>query len=439
MGYALYVGRTKQEAVDKMFTAARVENRLRETMLIRTHQEERRKWLGLRTEKVWVATAYIDENRRQEKEKKPLSKREVEPRLFNEMDSDTAPIQPSAFSSTPTRKREGTTVPLATQNFIRELDSEKSKRLEEEVQTLKTSIQQIQEYIKTEFEDMKEGLIKNNRNTALAGRRKIVQDLEISQKNIVWAEDFLREREFHAVVIKDIVEFLKTQKNELLLDKAQIITLIRDFLKANIVTEETMLENYNHSNFILLAGPTGVGKTVTIIKMAVHLAVMRHKTARFISIDRYKVGADSQLKTYADLMKAPFYTIQKEEQFFELLAKEGEADFTFIDTAGKSPRDTIVMKELAEWIKKSGRKIDIHLVVSATTKPRDLDMIMDGFGTLDFSHVIATKLDETACLGSILSAMYQSRKPLSFITNGQAVPEDFEIANVEKLIADSLK
>ena len=377
----------------------------------------------------------IDENRVLEKERKNNTKRlqpqtEIQPSLFKEEKPDTAALinnykksisQPSYITAP--------IVPSITN---------KNKKLEEEVENLKSSLSQIQDYIKSEFEEIKEGLMKNSRNTALENKRKIIHDVEISQKNIQWAEEFLREREFHPSVIQDILEYLKMQKSEVLIDKVQVITVIRDFLKTNIIREDILMENYNNGEHILFAGPTGVGKTVSIIKMAAHIAVIRQKSLRFISIDRYKVGADSQLKTYSDLMKAPFYPINKEEQFFELLDKV-ESHYTFIDTAGKSPRETIVIKELSDWLKKTGKKFDIHLVVSATTKPKDLDLIINSYSCLDFSHIIATKLDETAYLGSILSTLYQTKKPLSFITNGQGVPEDFEIANVDKLIADSLK
>ncbi len=436
MKYAIYEGRTKQEAVDKMFTAARVENRVKETMLIRTYPEERKKFLGLRKETVWIATACIDENKILDRERKNTGRKiqprmEIQPSLFKEENTDTSTYLNSEY------KKIASPSSMNIQNS-QQIEDDKNKKLEEEVVNLKLSLSQIQTYIKSEFEEIKEGLMKNNRNSALDNRKKIIQDVEISQKNIQWAEEFLREREFHPAFIQDVLEFLKMQKSDVLIDKSQVLITIRDFLKANIAREDILMENYNNGKNILFAGPTGVGKTVSIIKLAAHIAVIRQKSLRFISIDRYKVGADSQLRTYSDLMKAPFYPINKQEQFFDLIDKD-ETHYTFIDTAGKSPKDSIVIKELSDWIKKANKKFDVHLVVSATTKPKDLDLIINSYSCLDFSHIIATKLDETAYLGSILSTLYQTKKPLSFITNGQGVPEDFEIANVDKLIADSLK
>lgn len=450
MRYAIYEGRTKQEAVDKMFTAARMENRVKETMLIRTYPEERKSFLGFRKQTVWIATACIDDNRLLERDKKAPPKRTpIQPNLFN--DEEKQPPAQAAYVPN-TSIMSGAVNNNLKNAFIKTAAAaaavsggttavlnERNQKLEDEVETLKRSLSEIQSYIKGEFEEIKEGLMKNTRNTAIENKKKIMQDLEISQKNIQWAEEYLREREFHPKVVHDITEYLKMQKSDVLIDKAQIITTIREFLRSNINKEDILIENYNQGKNILFAGPTGVGKTVSIIKMAAHIAVIRQKTLRFISIDRYKVGADSQLKIYSDLMKAPFYPINKQEQFYELVNKQEEANYTFIDTAGKSPKDTIVIKELADWLEKCGEKFDIHLVVSATTKPKDLELIVDSYSMLKFSHIIATKLDETACLGSVLSVLYQTKKPLSFITNGQGVPEDFEIANVDKIIADALK
>lgn len=433
MRYAIYEGRTKQEAIDKMFMAARLENRVNETMLIRTYPEERKKFWGLKKETVWIATACIDDEKMLEKEKRTTytKKAVVQPSLFDN-------IQSEDVTYTAPQKREVRRPAPSSGDVDMSLLVEKNKKLEQEVEFLKSSIFEMKTFIETGFEELKEGLVKNTRNSSLESKKKIMQDMEITQKNIEWAEEYLREREFHSEVIKDIVEFLKIQKSSVLLDRDNILSAIKSFLKANIPEEEIMFENYKNLKDIIFIGPTGVGKTISLIKLAAHLAAIRQKTLRFISIDRYKVGADSQLKTYADIMNAPFYQIHKKEDFFDLLAKE-ETNFTFIDTAGKSPKDTIVLKELAQWIEQSGRIIDTYLVVSATTKPKDLDMIATGYSIVNFSHIIATKLDETQYLGAIVSLLYRIKKPIAFVTNGQEVPQDFEIANVDKIISDSLK
>jgi flagellar biosynthesis protein FlhF len=438
MRYAVYEGKTKQEAVDKMFMAARMENRVKETMLIRTYPEERRRLLGLKKETVWIATACINESRLLDRERKPSKRSDIQLPLFKDEAVEAPRREASAMSFAGNGAHKNIPIGPQSSALLSSAFLDKNKKLEEEVETLKSSLTQIQNFIKSEFDEIKEGLMKTSRNTALENKKKIMQDLEISQKNIEWTDEFLREREFHPAIIKDIIEYLKTQKNGVLIDKAQILIAVRDFLKGNIHVEDILMENYNFGNNILFIGPTGVGKTVTIIKMAAHVAIIRQKNLRFISIDRYKVGADSQLKTYADLMKSSFHPINKQEEFFELLSQD-DTHYTFIDTAGRSPRDTIVIKELADWLKKAEKKFDVHLVVSATTKPKDLDMIIESYSSLEFAHIIATKLDETAHFGSILSVLYKTKKPISFITNGQGVPEDFEIANVDKLIADSLK
>ncbi len=430
MRYASYEGRSKSEAVDKMFMHARSENRVKETMLIRTYSVDKPKWFGLRKETVWVATACIDDGRIIERQKRSSARRSDQQGddLFR-----SAPCETPAPSTAPSEMRAPVRTAATAQALL-----EKSPAIDQKVQALESDMKKIQSFIQEQMEQMKEAILRNEVNEGLRNKTKIIQDIEISQKNIEWAAEFLREREFHPTLVKDVCEHLKQQKNDVLIDKSQVLTTVRDFLKSSIPREDINIENYGCGRNILFAGPTGVGKTVTIIKMAAHVAMIRQKKLRFISIDRYKVGADSQLKTYADLMKAPFHPISKQDQFNELLEKT-ECDFTFIDTAGKSPKDTIVIKELSDWLKKSGAPFDVHLVVSFTTKPRDLDLIVNSYSLLDFSHILATKRDETDSLGSILSVSYLTQKPLSFVTVGQEVPQDFEIANIDKMISDALK
>lgn len=426
MGYLIYEGRTKQEALDKMKLAAIQENRMNETHFIRTCEKEVRKWFGFKKETRWNAIVYVNEHKTQSEDRRPAAvRRQAQPALF------------------PKEQIEAAAAPAAIEKAVKLMQAKavpapRTRELEDKVEKLESSLETLQSFIKNEFATMREGLIQSGRNQELERENRLVQDIEIGKQNIAWADNLLREREFHPQVITDIIEHLKVQKNDILIDKAQILTTIRNFLKTNIVTEDISLDSYKPAKHVLFVGPTGVGKTVSLVKMAAHVAAARQKTARFISIDRYKLGADAQLKIWADLMQSECHPINEQKDFFQLLDKPG-AHYTFIDTAGKSPRETIVIKELKDWIEKASRPFDIHLVVSATTKPRDLDLIIENYGMIDYSHILATKLDETVCLGSIVSVLYKTKKPLSFISNGQQVPMDFEIANVDKLIADALK
>ena len=411
MEYLVFEGKTYQEAFDQMYLVGSQKNILDRMSIVKKVEEERRGFLGFGKRKQCKVIVGVYEKRAKNAYKKASLQT---PSLF--VEKDTAPVS--------TKQKNGENI--------------ENNKLKAEVDDLKVSIGHLESLLKSQIVEIKESFIQSQIHSQVDHEKRLIEDVEISTKNIQWAEHFLREREFASFLIDDIVNHLKTQRKELLLEKPQILAEIREFLLKNIVSEEVSIDHYNYGNTILLAGPTGVGKTITIVKLAAHIAAMRQKTMRFISIDRYKVGADSQIKTYSGYLGASYYQIQKEDEFFSLI-KKPESYFTFIDTAGKSPRETIAIQELGEWIKKAGKKIDVHLVVSATTKPADLDFIVDTYQTIGFSHIIATKLDETLYVGSILSILYKTGKPLSFVTNGQEVPEDFGVANIEKMISDSIK
>ncbi len=412
MEYLVFQGQSFKEAYDQMYLEGYEKNILDQMHIIRRVEEEKKSFFGLRKNKNFKIIVGVSRN------KKP-GKNSNTPDLFQ----------------TPTENYTQTTsVPLTKTAPL----TEDNDRIKKEVTHLKSSFEQLELFLKNQMTEIKDQMLQTQIHKNIQDDKQIIEDVEITTKNIKWAEQFLREREFASFLIDDIIEALKNERREVLMEKPQILSAIRDFLLKNIATEDLSIDNYNFGNTILLAGPTGVGKTITIVKMAAHIAAMRQKSMRFISVDRYKVGADSQIKTYSGYLQAPYYPIHKEEEFFDLVNKK-ESDFTFVDTAGKSPRETIAIQELGRWIGKCKNKVDVHLVVSATTKPADLDFIVEKYEEINFSHIIATKLDETIYVGSILSILYKTKKPLSFITNGQEVPEDFCVANIEKMITDSIK
>jgi len=442
MEYRSYEGRTRKEALDRMFADAIRENRLNETQLLRVTTKETKRWFGLKKQLTWVAVASI-----QTRVPRKPSCRE-----------DAHPLQTQAFRDQNVAVREAVSVATArpqVKEQALQMIAEKSAavmassssvaassadaELMNKVSKLEMEISSLQNFIKQELSCIREGLINHHLTEEYEKENEIVHEAEIAKNNLLWTEDFLAERDFDTMVIEHILEHLKTLKPDVLIDKNQILLEIKQFLLSHMKHQSISLDNYPYGNHILFVGPTGVGKTVTLVKLAAHLAAMRQKKMRFISIDRYKVGADPQLAKYAEILRAPFYEIKTRDDFFTLIKNAHEANFTFIDTAGKSPRDTIPLKELAEWIAQSGEAFDIHLVVSATTKPRDLAFIVENYSCLNFRHVLATKLDETVCYGSLISMLYRYQLPLSFITNGQEVPQDFEIANLENLVNQALK
>lgn len=177
---------------------------------------------------------------------------------------------------------------------------------------------------------------------------------------------------------------------------------------------------------VVFVGPTGVGKTTTIAKLAGRLSLLDKKKVGLITIDTYRIGAVEQLKTYADIMNIPFKVVFTMKEMEAAVEAMKNCDVVLIDTTGRSCKNTMQISELRAFVEKANTD-NIHLVISSTTKNKDIAPIIEGYKTLNFNNVIITKLDETSAYGSILNILDAAKKPLSFITTGQNVPDDIKI------------
>jgi flagellar biosynthesis protein FlhF len=177
---------------------------------------------------------------------------------------------------------------------------------------------------------------------------------------------------------------------------------------------------------VVLVGPTGVGKTTTLAKLAGRLSLIDKKKVGLITIDTYRIGAIEQLKTYADIMNIPFKVVFTMKEMETAMNSMKDCDVVLIDTTGRSSKNTMQISELRAFIDKVNTE-NIHLVISCTTKNKDVTSIVEGYRTLNYKNIIITKLDETSTYGSILNILDAAKKPLSFITTGQNVPDDIKI------------
>lgn len=182
-------------------------------------------------------------------------------------------------------------------------------------------------------------------------------------------------------------------------------------------------------------GPTGVGKTTTIAKLAANFALVAGKKVGVITTDTYRIAAVDQLKTYADIIGIPFEVVFSPKELNTAIGKMQDRDLILIDTAGRSPSNQLHINELRSYF--HNMPVEVHLVLSATTKEADVPWLVQVFGEIPIDRVVITKLDETTTYGILLHVSKLAKAPISFVTTGQGVPDDIEVADgqyIAKLI-----
>lgn len=203
-------------------------------------------------------------------------------------------------------------------------------------------------------------------------------------------------------------------------------------IRENIAVQPPDFSASDRQQRIALIGPTGVGKTTTLAKLAAHYLSRHSPSIALITIDTYRIAAVEQLKVYGEIMHLPVEVVISPEQLDQALLKHRDKELVLIDTAGRSPRDSYCIEELAAFLR-SDLGIDKHLVLSATTRELELTETVRRFDRVGIDRIIFTKIDECSQLGSLFNIQIQYGKPLSFVTNGQRVPEDLIEITPEKV------
>jgi len=270
--------------------------------------------------------------------------------------------------------------------------------------------------LKSKMERMKQVLEpKNDKKSALDDIKNILIEKGLDEKWISYMLD----------------PFIGTQVAQ---DKSLLLSFVLEEIEEALIIAKKPIEKKVN----IVVGTTGVGKTTTIAKMAAWsvLKGVNPDNIAFINLDNYKVGAYEQLGFYAKSMGIDYFYPNGHEEFSNTLKALNSKDLIFIDTAGASPFDVDKLLNTVKYCKDINAIEDFNatLVVSVTAKYSDLKSIYEHFSFLNISNVIATKFDETQNIGNLIAFLLDTKLPISFLSVGQEVPIDLEIATKRRII-----
>ncbi len=333
-------------------------------------------------------------------------------------------------------RREGVEVTgyFAAEQPKREL-SKRTVSLEEEKQrVLNATKREVPkdkqlESVLSEIRELKTALVERDEGAS--------RDLE--HPTLQWVRRLLRRNEVNDDLAEGLVDRARREFSlEDLDNRSAVGRRVGDWIAEGLQTYDVSFSQ--KPEVFILVGPTGVGKTTTIAKLAAMYGVASEHggeryDVRILTIDNYRIGAKQQIETYGEIMGIPVGFVETTGDMKKQLAVYAGTDVVFLDTIGKSPSEFARLGEMRELLRAAGHNAQVHLAVSATTKASDLEEILRQFEPFNYQSIIVTKLDETTRVGNLISVLTATRKPLSFTTNGQRVPQDIERATEATLIA----
>ncbi len=194
----------------------------------------------------------------------------------------------------------------------------------------------------------------------------------------------------------------------------------------------------NKQTVVMMVGPTGVGKTTSLIKLASHYTLEENLSVGLINADTYRLAAHEQLSAYAEIMDVPLKAVYAPEEIVGVLKEYSDLDIVFVDTSGKKPTDKQHAINIERMIRLSGAN-QVFLVMSATCSKRACKEIIENYNNIDGLKLIITKTDETSSFAGVVNATILANRPLGYIAMGQNVPDDIKVADIDEIVGSALE
>ncbi|SCG83432.1 Flagellar biosynthesis protein flhF Flagella-associated GTP-binding protein [Proteiniborus sp. DW1] len=277
--------------------------------------------------------------------------------------------------------------------------------LEDEIKRIRTIVEKVANTLDTKknelpevFSNYYDSLIDNgvNKEVAFQILDKINQQINITNKDSIQVQEI-------------------------------ILYSIRDYLG-----ESSPITYDGKQKIIFFIGPTGVGKTTTLAKLAANFSITQNHDVGLITADTYRIAAVEQLKVYSEIMNIPIKVVYEIKDIYKSLSNFKDKDIILVDTAGRSHKNEEQMNEIMELINSVNNK-EIHLVINATTDFETIRDVLNRYSFIADFKIIFSKIDEALNLGNILNTKFYFNYPVSYLTTGQNVPDDIEIPNMDKL------
>jgi len=240
------------------------------------------------------------------------------------------------------------------------------------------------------------------------------------------------EAEVNESIACDLIDRIRHDSGLHAGDSLLVKAHIAQLLEEELTVTGPITTSSDQCRLVALVGPTGVGKTTTIAKLAANYRLREKKRVGLITVDTYRVAAVEQLRTYADIIDLPMEVVSTPREIREAVARMRTLDLVLMDTAGRSPRDEIKIQELRSLLAEAEAD-DVLLVLSATASTRSLTATAEKFADVGTTGLLLTKLDEATSLGHLVALMRQCRLPTSYLTDGQNVPDDIQVAERRQL------